>query len=88
MRFSITRLCGGKALMVAPRDTVDIDLRKAAGILSDIGVIGSADDMMLTMSWNGMEVTVYAQGKIMFHPLDSRDDAVAYTNTLLEMLVG
>jgi len=74
--------------MVTPRDTVNVDTRKAAEALSSDAEIKSADDMMLVMLWNGMEVTVYAQGKIMFHPLEGRDAAVAYANELLGVILG
>jgi len=87
MRYTVTRLCGGKALMVSPRDIVSIDMERAYGILSNIGDMKSMDEMMFVMSWKGMEVTVYSQGKIMFHPLDDRDTAVSYANDLLDMIM-
>jgi hypothetical protein len=43
------------------------------------------DDMMLVMSWKGMEVTLYSQGKIMFHPLDDRNTAIQYADEILGM---
>ena len=87
MRYTVTRLCGGKALMVSPRDIITIDMDRAYGILSNIGDMKSTDDMMFVMSWKGMEVTVYSQGKIMFHPLDDRDTAVSYANDILDMII-
>ncbi|MCL2607222.1 MAG: hypothetical protein FWD92_01510 [Methanomassiliicoccaceae archaeon] len=87
MRYSITRLCGGKALMTTPKEFFEIDMEKAARTLSDKGEIAMFDDMMLVMSWNGMEVTIYSQGKIMFHPLDDRNDAISYANEILKMLI-
>jgi hypothetical protein len=73
--------------MAALRETLDIDIKKAAAALSKIGEIKSGDDMMLVMLWNGMEVTLYAQGKVMFYPLDSRDLAIAYANEILGAVV-
>jgi len=86
MRYSVTRLCGGKALMVSPRDHPEIDMIKAAETLSSAAEIKSGDDMMLVISWKGMDVTIYSQGKVMFHPLDDRDAAISYANEILEML--
>ena len=86
MRFSVTRLCGGAALMVSPRNAMDIDIEKASHTLSKIGDIKSRDDMMLVMSWRGMEVTLYSQGKVMFHPLSDRDTAISYASEILGML--
>jgi hypothetical protein len=87
MRYSVTRLCGGKALMVSPRDIIAVDMDRAYGILSGTAEMKSRDEMMIVMSWKGMEVTVYAQGKIMFHPLDDRDTAVSYANELLSIII-
>jgi hypothetical protein len=86
MKFSIARLCGGKALMVSPNIDLGIDMEKASSILSDVGEIKENDDLMIVMLWNGMEVTVYPQGKIMFHPLSDRETAVEYASRFLAML--
>ena len=88
MRYSVTRLCGGKALMASPRDPLEIDMGEAATILSGAGEIRSCDDMMLVMSWKGMEVTLYTQGKVMFHPLDDRNAAITYANEILAQFIG
>ena len=88
MRYSVTRLCGGKALMTAPRENIHIDLKNASSVLSRIGEIKSCDDMMLVFLWKEMEVTVYEQGKIMFHPLDDRNTAISYADEILGMLIG
>ncbi|MCL2890563.1 MAG: hypothetical protein FWF40_01570 [Methanomassiliicoccaceae archaeon] len=87
MRYSVTRLCGGKALMVSPRDIIGVDMEKAYRTLSRTAEMKSRDDMMIVMSWKGMDVTVYSQGKIMFHPLDDRDTAVSYANEILGEII-
>jgi len=86
MKFSIARLCGGKALMVSPDTDLQIDIKNAASVLSGIGVIKEKDDLMIIMSWNDMEVTVYTQGKIMFHPLSDRDTAVKHASYLIGIM--
>ena len=40
--------------------------------------------MMLVSKWNGMEVTLYLQGKVMFFPLSDKDLAVRYATEILE----
>lgn len=84
MMFTITRLCGGKALMAASKDRMDLDLKRASEILSDKFTLKQLDDMMLIMSWNEMEITLYPQGKIMFHPLADKNLAVEYATEILE----
>lgn len=87
MRFSITRLCGGKALMVSSNTDLGLDMVKSANLLSDIGEIKENDELMIVMTWNEMEVTIYPQGKVMFHPLSDRETAVKYATELLGILV-
>ena len=87
MRFAITRLCGGKALMCASRDILDLDMDKARSVLSELGPIKVDDDMMLVSEWGEMEITLYPQGKVMFHPLSEKEKAVEYaTETLNKIL--
>jgi len=86
MRYSVARLCGGKALMTSPREAVEVNIEEAVKILSESGNVAKIDDMMLVMSWKGMEVTLYSQGKIMFHPLDDRNVAISHSNEILTLL--
>ena len=86
MRFTVTRLCGGKALMAASKDVLDLDMSKAEQVMSERGPIKSHDDMMLVSQWNDMEVTVYPQGKVMFFPLADKDKAVEYATNIIERI--
>lgn len=72
--------------MAAPREQLDIDMERAASVLSEAGEIRSTDEMMIVLSWKGMEVTVYRQGKVMFHPLDDRNTAVSYADEILSLI--
>ena len=86
MRFTITRLCGGRALMAASKDEMDLDMDKAQQVMSERGEIKTNDGLMLVSQWNDMEVTVYPQGKVMFFPLEDRDKAVEYATDILESI--
>ncbi len=86
MRFTIARLCGGKALMATPREDIVIDLEKAKEILSSEGTIKQKDELLLTMDWKNMETTIYEQGKIMFYPLEDRILCVEYATYILEKI--
>ncbi len=86
MRFTITRLCGGKALMAASKDDLDLDMDKAEAVMCQRGEIKSKDDMMLVSQWGEMEVTVYPQGKVMFFPLADKDKAVEYATDIIERI--
>ena len=88
MRFTVTRLCGGKALMAASKDVLDLDMSKAEEEMSSRGEIKSKDEMMLVSKWNDMEVTVYPQGKVMFFPLADKEKAVEYATDIIERISG
>lgn len=86
MKFTVTRLCGGKALMAASSEMMDIDLESAAQKLSDDGFTKkkNEDDLMMILEWKGMEVTLYPQGKVMFYPLSEKDLAIEYATMILD----
>ncbi len=86
MKFTVTRLCGGKALMAASNETMDIDLENATKILEKDGFTKkkNEDGLMLILEWKDMEVTLYPQGKVMFFPLADQDPAIGDATEILE----
>lgn len=87
MRYTLTRLCGGEALLLTPREEIPpIQLEVAQKGLSEEGVEASLDGMMLIMRWREMEVTVYENGKIMFYPLREKSEALEHAADLMEYL--
>ena len=86
MKFTVTRLCGGKALMAASSEMMDIDLEGAAHKLSEDGFTKkkNEDDLMMILEWKGMEVTLYPQGKVMFYPLSEKDLAIEYATMIFD----
>lgn len=88
MKFTTARLCGGKALMAISADDLNIDMDRAAEKLTADGVsITSKDEMMMVFQWNGMEVTLYTQGKVMFFPLTDKPTCIKYATEILEPLL-
>ena len=85
MRFTTARLCGGKSLMAVSADPLDIDIDHAASVLCpDPSIISSKDEEMLVFQWNGMETTLYRQGKVMFFPLEDKQLCIKYATEILE----
>ena len=86
MKFSVTRLCGGKALMAASSEMMDLNLKKATEILSKDGFTKKSEEegLMLVLGWKDMEVTLYPQGKVMFYPLSEKEKAIEYATEILE----
>lgn len=74
--------------MAISADVLDIDISKACGILESEGIIiDSQDEIMAVFMWNGMETTLYSQGKIMFFPLEDKPRCIAYATEILEKLI-
>ena len=87
MRFTTARLCGGKSLMAISAEPMEIDLEKAARDAPSKGwAVSQKDEMMLVFQWNGMDVTLYSQGKVMFFPLEDRSLCIKYATEILESL--
>ena len=87
MRFTTARLCGGEALMAISADILDIDLDKAERILKEEGcTIKEKSDMILVYEWEGKEVTLYPQGKVMYLPQKDRAQCISDATKLLEKL--
>ena len=87
MKFTTARLCGGKALMAISADELDIDMHAAAERIASEGFpIATKDDRMMTFQWNGMETTLYKQGKVMFFPLEDKQLCIKYATQILESL--
>lgn len=73
--------------MAISADPMDIDLSKAAETISSRGLdITQQDEMMVVFQWNGMEVTLYRQGKVMYFPLEDKTLCIKYATELLESL--
>lgn len=85
MKFTTARLCGGKALMAVSADDLGIDMGRAAEVIRSKGLeVSSADPMMIVFQWNGMETTLYPQGKVMFFPLEDKPLCIKYATEILE----
>ena len=88
MRFTTARLCGGKSFMAIPAGDIELDLPAAAVVLEKAGIrMQQQDEMMLVFQWNGLETTLYPQGKVMFFPLEDRALCIKYATDLLGMLI-
>ncbi|MDD1755747.1 MAG: hypothetical protein LUQ39_02785 [Methanomassiliicoccales archaeon] len=76
MRFKVLRVCQSKGFSVVPQESVRFDLEKASEILRKEGHEVSPSDVMVTVEVaTGLEVTLYANGRLMVQPLDSKDVA-------------
>ena len=71
--------------MAVPADQMDIDMSKVPAALGvDPSAITSSDEEMMVFQWNGMETTLYRQGKVMFFPLEDKAACIKYATQILE----
>lgn len=88
MRFTTARLCGGRAFMAISADILDIDMKHAAEVVKAEGcTVKEQDDMLLVFEWQGMEVTLYPQGKVMYLPQTDRSQCIRDATKLLERVL-
>ena len=88
MRFTTVRLCGGEALMAVSADDLGLDMYESSDRLERMGFpVKQKDELMIVLEWNGMETTIYPQGKVMFFPLKDRSLCVRYASDILEKLM-
>lgn len=75
--------------MAISADDLCIDIEDACSKLERDGIsIDSKDEMMAVFKWNGMETTLYTQGKVMFFPLEDKPKCIAYATELLEKIMN
>ncbi len=85
MRFTTARLCGGEAIMAISAKILDIDMMKAKEYFLSKGCnIKQSDDLMMVFDWNGMETTLYPQGKVMFFPLQDKSSCIRFATEILD----
>jgi hypothetical protein len=77
MRFKVLRVCQSKALSVVPQEVVRFDLDRAAEILDRAGYIVTHSEVLVIASKQGMEITLYTNGRLMLQPVEQRDTAAA-----------
>ena len=76
MRFKVLRVCQSKGFSVVPQESVRFDLEKASELLGKEGYEVIPSDVMVTATMgSGLDVTLYANGRLMVQPLESKDEA-------------
>lgn len=74
--------------MAISADELDIDVLEAAKGFEHEGLaVTEKDEMMCVFQWNGMETTLYRQGKIMFFPLEDKQLCIKFATEILEPLL-
>ena len=81
LRFTVTRLCGGQDLVLTPNRKIPIDCDRVFLQMRSRYTRGAKDSARF--DWNGLMVTVYPAGSIMFSFFNDRVTAERYARMIL-----
>ena len=71
------RLCGGFSVMIRPDTDMDLDLKSLKGIVPD-----SVSKAMMKFHWEGIEVTMYSSGGLIFYHFEDQELAEEYAQRI------
>jgi adenylyltransferase/sulfurtransferase len=81
-------MCGRDTVNVNPPKPLSIDLNEALQKISGYKVLASSP-IILVFEYNGVEVSLFRQGRMLLKNVKSEDEALAiYTNLLRLLGVG
>ena len=81
LRFTVTRLCGGQDLVLTPNRKIPIDCDRVFMQMRSQYTRGAKNSARF--DWNGLMVTVYPAGSIMFSFFNNRSKAEEYARMIL-----
>ncbi|MBO4552374.1 MAG: hypothetical protein J5673_04190 [Candidatus Methanomethylophilaceae archaeon] len=81
LRFTVTRLCGGQDLVLTPHRKIPVDCDRVFDLMKSPYTRGARDSARF--DWNGIMVTIYPAGSIMFSFFNDRVTAERYARMIL-----
>ena len=85
IRFTVTRLCGGQDLLLTPERKIPIDLDRVYAEMKSCYPRATID--FIKFDWNGLSLTLYPAGSILFWFFNDRPRAESYARQLLSEIV-
>ncbi|MFA5312126.1 MAG: hypothetical protein WC375_02265 [Methanomassiliicoccales archaeon] len=86
MRFRLIRVCKGEAMSAIPQDVVRFDLEASIGPLREAGYEVEDREMMLLARHDGVEVTIYINGRLMISPMADKEMAKTVSDRIYSIL--
>jgi len=87
MKFRVERICRSDSMSAIPMEKVRFDLLASARSIEEKGHAVDVQELYLIVRIDGMEVTVYASGRVLMHPLNDKARAKELAQTLFAMMV-
>jgi hypothetical protein len=88
MRFKALRICQSKSFSVVPQEVVRYDLERAAVLLQEGRYEISPVEVMLITGKDGVEVTLYVNGRLMIEPARSKEEADRIAEAFYSLIKG
>jgi hypothetical protein len=87
MKFRLIRVCKGEAISTIPQDVVRFDLKASIGPLKEAGYEVEDNDLMLLAKYEGVEVTIYINGRLMITPMAEKEMAKSLSDRIYSLLI-
>ncbi|OPY33248.1 MAG: hypothetical protein A4E32_00924 [Methanomassiliicoccales archaeon PtaU1.Bin124] len=87
MKFRLIYVCKGEAVSAIPQDVIRYDLKASIPNLERDGYQVDDKDMMLIARKEGIEVTIYMNGRLMISPMKDKEWARKISEATYESLV-
>lgn len=81
--FGMMRLCEGHSVFLNPRRRPDIDMDAAESLLKADARFGNE---FVRFRWNGISVTLYSRGNMLFYRIEDGDLALRYAREIYDLL--
>lgn len=88
IRFRALRVCQSKNFSIIPQVVVRYDLDRAAALLGEAGYDVTHQDVMIVARKEGVEVTLYVNGRLMVEPAESKAEAGKQAESFYESIDG
>lgn len=86
MKFKIVGICSVEALSAIPKEPIRFDLDRASEMLEAAGYDLENLSVMVTIQYDGREVTIYRNGRITIYPAESKEIAADIAERFYDMI--
>lgn len=87
MKFRIIRICKSEAMSAVPQEPIRFDLERSTLSLRSKGYEVEDNAVMVTAKKDGVEVTIYKNGRLLVTPATDKEAVRALAETLYSYLV-
>lgn len=77
MKFKVERICDSEGLSIIPLEPVRFDMEKCALLLDSNKCLIENLEVMVIAALDGVEITLYRNGRLMMHPMRDKEKARA-----------